>query len=392
MYDIKLIPYFQPIISLTSGAVAGIELLARGISPEGNLIFPGNIFKPDQHEYNRQIDMKIRKIAMKKAAHFQKQYPIFINVLPKNFLHIKNIRQDSHIWKLCEKFDFDPRNIVIEVVESATDKFENVVSILKEYTKLGFRIAIDDWGAGHSNFDRLNMLNPWLVKIDAAFLWKAATDPDVAETFKMAIEMIARMGIKVIVEGVETIEHLYMAMDGGCSMIQGFFMAKPSPVLPDINLCTKKIDKVMKSYSKDKICHLKNKKIRLHSYIKSIQDEFIPLGGYKIKLNDLFCNLKELINRDPDIIKVYVLDKLSGIQISSNLIRINDTILEDISKKGYDWSWRPYYIKFKVNYELFSKTYSITGPYLDAEVGQHFYTLVMVVDQYIVCIDFNSEI
>jgi hypothetical protein len=87
-----------------------------------------------------------------------------------------------------------------------------------------------------------------------------------------------------------------------------------------------------------------------------------------------------------------VLDGQNGIQISPNLVRQNDLIAEDPSKKGYDWSWRPYYLKFKVNQELFGTSYSVIGPYLDPEIGYQLYTLVMVIGKYIACIDFSSEI
>jgi EAL domain-containing protein (putative c-di-GMP-specific phosphodiesterase class I) len=258
--NIKLIPYFQPIVSISSGTIRGMEVLARGITKDGEIISPAGLFKKDDIKHNKFISQKVRELALKQYAESRQTCSLFLNIFPSHFLFINDVKQDSHIWKYCKNFDINPCKVVIEVTEKAADEFEKIAYILNDYAKLGFKIAIDDWGSGHSNFDRLSILKPSLVKIDASFLWNAVSDPATAEAFCLASSMISRMGIEVIIEGIENVEHLNMSLDAECSLAQGFFFEKPSPYFPDSKSFAERFNSALSNYCESKILHIKNRK------------------------------------------------------------------------------------------------------------------------------------
>jgi EAL domain-containing protein (putative c-di-GMP-specific phosphodiesterase class I) len=68
---------------------------------------------------------------------------------------------------------------------------------------------------------------PSIIKFDARFLWRAARNPSIGEIFRAAVTMALKLGIKVVVEGIEKEEHLYLALDAGCPLAQGYLFAQP---------------------------------------------------------------------------------------------------------------------------------------------------------------------
>ena len=392
---IDLYPYFQPIVSMAGKNVYGFEILARGMDQNGNHLLPKDIFCSIDRKLYIERDQLVREKAFQIISDLKRKNNIssrfFFNIPPENLLTIRDIDTESHLVHLCEKYDVAPGNIVIEITERATDRFPDIVSLLSEYKKRGFIIAIDDWGAEHSNFDRLAMLMPDIVKFDANFLWRATNHPHISEIFSSAVSMISKLGMVVIAEGIETVENLYMALEAGCPLIQGFLLARPNPELDPFKKFNTFLDDAFRFYRDGKIRHMIREKNKIRSYVDTIHSDLEEFAGKVTDTDQLIERIQALLNRQKDIIKAYVLDP-TGVQISPNYVRTNGSISLDPTKLDKDWSWRPYYLEALVNKELFNSKYTITGPYVDPDIGMSVFTVCIVLDRYMMCVDYKNEL
>lgn len=387
----EVFSYFQPIVTMSTKDVYGYESLARGLNRAGNTILPAELFHPNRMEENRIIECIVRKNAFELfAGKSSLKTKLFVNNFPENFLMISDVRRDSHLVKLCEQFDIDPGRVVIEITEKAANRFPEIVSVLREYREIGFEIAIDDWGAEHSNFDRLAMLMPSIVKFDAKFLWRATSSPLIAEIFRSAVSMISKLGISVIAEGIETAEHLYMALEAGCPMAQGYLFGKPAADLPAVRDHRAVLNEAFFHYKNGRMRHLIREKKRIDSRAGKIDAELTDCWKLKPTNGQILARLEELMKRDPDILKAYVLDPF-GVQVSPNLVRTNGKVDRDFEVLNRDWSWRPYYLETLVNNKLYENGYTVTGPYVDPCAGAGVFTVSIMLDKHMVCVDFLGE-
>lgn len=390
MTDYILLPYFQPIVSMSDKEIYGYEVLARGRERGGRMVMPGEIFTSDEPEKNLDIDRRIRELAVEMAAVSSISCPLFFNVSPHNLLMVQNVEKESQIYQLTREYDIPPEKIVIEITEKTAEGIQDIAAILDEYKKFGFRIAIDDWGAGYSNFERLSRILPDMVKIDAGLLWSAVSDRAIAEIFCSAVSMITHMGIQVIAEGVENLSHMYMVLESGCSRVQGYFLAEPAPVFQENNAFSGKLNSVFSRYRKGRINNLLGRRQRIDSYINAVNYAFCDMMRTNITYEELFARVKDFMIRKSVIGKAYILD-INGLQVSPNMKRDNGFIAEDLTKMGKDWSWRPYYLESIVNREALRSRATVTGPYLDPEIGKNCYTVSLMIDPFIICIDFHED-
>jgi EAL domain-containing protein (putative c-di-GMP-specific phosphodiesterase class I) len=387
---IELIPYFQPIISMSKKDVFGVEVLARGLDASGSLVYPDRLFCGSDADAHKRIDRIIREKALSGLSAFPPEWRIFINMLPNNFLGIRDIEKQSHLLKTCRKYNISYDRVVIEITEKATDRFPEIAPILKEYARLGFQIAIDDWGAEYSNFDRLALLLPSIVKFDARFLWRATSTPSIAEIFCAAVTMALKLGINVIVEGIEKEEHLYMALDAGCPLAQGYLFARPGKSVQNRNQFGTLLNKAFLNYREGKVHHLITEKKRVRHYMDDILNNLRHCFDADAVYDDLYNALLSILPEHGELINAYILNH-GGIQISPNLscecgeIRINEHMI------NRDWSWRPYYIHTLVNQRLFESKYTITGPYVDPNNGISMFTVCIIIGQYMLCMDLAND-
>jgi len=122
----------------------------------------------------------------------------------------------------------DPSALIVEVTESSamTDPVRTK-AVLAELERHGFKLAIDDFGAGHSSLARLSQLPAQLLKIDRSFVARLEEDPGAAAMVTAMIELARNLGMRALAEGVETEAQLRFLVERGCPLAQGFLFARP---------------------------------------------------------------------------------------------------------------------------------------------------------------------
>ena len=224
--------YLQPQVD-SSGNLYGAEALVRWQHPERGLLSPaifidvlektGFIYKLDRYMWDK---------AAKKLGEWKKegkdQYHISVNISTKDF-YLVDVYET--FVGLVDKYDIDPVNLNIEITETTLmsdfDKNMGIIRLLQNY---GFNIEIDDFGSGYSSLNMLKDISADVLKIDMGFLRASENEAKGLDILESIITLAGKLGMKVITEGVETKKQLYMLVEMGCDMYQGYYFSKPIPV------------------------------------------------------------------------------------------------------------------------------------------------------------------
>lgn len=219
--------HFQAIIDVKNKDIFGYEALIRGVHSNGELMYPDEIFKKStRNNTNFKLDQICRETALKTAAVKKINKKVFINFLPTSIYDPEFCLQSTVKW--ANQLEYDPKNIVFEVVETekVKDK-EHLKMILNFYRSKGFKIALDDVGEGYSSLNMIIDIKPDIIKVDRNIIDNIDNNK-MKESIYKALQQIAKdNNIKLLAEGVETLEELNKIKELGVDYAQGYFYSKP---------------------------------------------------------------------------------------------------------------------------------------------------------------------
>ncbi|OYZ56890.1 MAG: hypothetical protein B7X81_04585 [Hydrogenophilales bacterium 17-61-76] len=223
---------YQPKLDLASGRVVGLEVLARWLPRSGGMIDPSR-FIPVAEETGLILPLGrwVARAACEQWILWRNAGlnppPVAINLSPRQF-------SDEHLIDDIDAILADTgmaaENLQLEVTESAA--MENPLrtfDMLDALRQRGFHVYIDDFGTGHSNLAQLKRMPIDALKIDKSFIDDVLVDSDGAEIVNAIIRLSHALNIRVVAEGVETVEQLAFLKKQGCEEIQGYVVAKPLP-------------------------------------------------------------------------------------------------------------------------------------------------------------------
>lgn len=124
-----------------------------------------------------------------------------------------------------------PRQVILEVLEARVDDISRLNDAVAAYRQRGYRVAIDDFGCEHSNFDRLWRLTPDIVKLDRSLIVQATSNERARRILPKIVDIIHELGAQVVCEGIETPEQHNLAIEAGADLLQGYYYAMPSAEL-----------------------------------------------------------------------------------------------------------------------------------------------------------------
>lgn len=230
----KLTALFQPIVNNKAHEIHGYEALIRG--PSNNALHsPVNLFETAVH-YGRLVELEqlCREIAISQFKLLDLPGKLFLNASPETLTQ-PDYRSGCTLNTLRQT-GLPPERVVIELTEQyPMEDYDLLRDALHHYKKMGFKIAIDDLGAGYAGLRMWSELRPDYVKIDRHFMQDIHEDR-VKQEFVRSIRNIAReLDCRVIGEGIETAEEYRVASTMGLEFIQGYYFARPT-ALPEISV------------------------------------------------------------------------------------------------------------------------------------------------------------
>lgn len=223
-----LTTHFQPIVDLSTDTIFGYESLARGVSEDGALIYPDKLFQwGRQGDMLFYLDRACRESSLKTAAVKHISSKVFINFIPTAIYDPEHCLQSTVKW--AKQLDFDPKNVIFEVIESDhVDDLDHLKKILDFYKSQGFMVALDDVGSGYSSLNMIAKLRPDIVKIDREIIDHIESNEINQSIFRAIVSIAKENGILVLAEGIERIEEAAFCAKEGANLAQGYYYGKPT--------------------------------------------------------------------------------------------------------------------------------------------------------------------
>lgn len=240
----------QPIFSISHKRIVGYEALIRAFDTDGAAVLPGQLFGlPSSEPENVLLDRLCRYLHVRNFSSLPDQVNwLFLNVSPKTVA--SGPQFDSFFGHLLRRTRFPPHRIVVEIVEQPTDDAQQLRDTVRYYRDLGCLTAIDDFGAGHSNFERIWNLGPDIVKLDRQILIRAQEDRRARQILRGIVSLLHQSGCLVLLEGVETREQALIAVDAGVDFVQGFFFQVPTVELDEAVGVAADFDSLLREYKR----------------------------------------------------------------------------------------------------------------------------------------------
>lgn len=227
--DKQFVMYLQPKYNLASGEICGAEVLARWNHPAKGLIQP-NDFIPlfERNGFILKLDEYMWEEACSTIAQWHKEgknpVPLSVNI---SRYHIKNNDLIS-VWKrLLRKYAIQPSDLTLEITETFFHDSDDLCDVLRKLQDMGFKLEVDDFGAGYSSLNMIRQIPVNTIKIDKDFLDKKLSTEKGKIVISHTIAMAKDLNLSVVAEGVETKEHVDFLKSSACDIAQGYYFAKP---------------------------------------------------------------------------------------------------------------------------------------------------------------------
>lgn len=374
-----VLTFFQPIVSIKKKRVIGLEALSRGLDPDtGEVVSPLRLFAAAQQAGKVvELDRLCREKALENFADIPGQHDGLLLFINFNTSMIDlGISGSGNFMQAVRRNRINPSSIVIELVESRVRDFEALMKFIHSYRRHGFLFALDDFGAGYSNLERVSIIRPEIIKVDRSLIRDVHTEFYKQEVLKSIIKMGHQLGAMVLSEGVETYQEIIMTMEFDTDFVQGYYLSKPEYFgeLPYESIY-QRIYQVSSDFFECTVRKIKSRKEKMdtlnalsYSIMSSIRNRFDE---------NVEDSLKKAISRHPEIECAYLIQE-TGLQASSTILNnghcqeIKGGLFFRAAEKGDDHSLKEYFVHLQANLDKF-----ITYPYISLATGNLCRTIAM---------------
>ncbi len=224
----RLTAHFQPIVhARDTRQIFAHEALMRGRAVDGSLVSPGKMMETARGaDLLFQLDLAARTTAIREAVRHKLEGALFINFTP-TAIYDPAFCLRSTVAAIREA-GIPPKNVVFEVIETdhAADT-RHLRAIIDFYRQAGFRVALDDLGAGHSSLNLIHQIRPDIMKLDMELIRNIHEDAYKASITQKLLEIAQKVNILTVAEGIETPEELRWVRTHGVDYVQGYLIARP---------------------------------------------------------------------------------------------------------------------------------------------------------------------
>ena len=230
----ELVLHYQPKADMRSGAIVGVEALARWQTPRRGLIGPSE-FMPGAERNGSTLSALTEwtlEAAAEQAARWRAdghQLTVAVNISPRS---LTDGSLPQRVESVLHQFGLPASLLQLELTETAVFGIadpDQVSEILCALSGMGIQIALDDFGTGYSSLARLRDLPIGKVKIDQSFVMRMDEQPHDALIVRSVIALAKNLGLVVVAEGVEREPVWRRLSDLGCDLAQGNYLSRPLP-------------------------------------------------------------------------------------------------------------------------------------------------------------------
>jgi EAL domain-containing protein (putative c-di-GMP-specific phosphodiesterase class I) len=389
--NLTLTSAFQPIFSISHRRPVGYEGLLRATDINGQAHSPLDVLKLPQSSFaHLALDRTCRKLHIRNFARQQTGNSwLFLNLDSQCLV---TERPDTGFMNgLFELTGIPPRRVVIEILESEIDDRDYLKQLIAHFRNLGCLIAIDDFGAGHSNFDRIWELEPDIVKIDRSLIRRAGVSSKIERILSGIVSLIHEAGSLALIEGVETKKEALIAIAVNADMVQGYYFANPDPIIYNNQDFTRDIDSLLHTQQrlrKQNTNELHQHFIKFEARYKQAIDLFMTTSKFESCADILF--------QEERAVRCYLLDE-EGYQLARSLYspryreQLDERFTPLLAGDYANWSHKHYHYRAinRPGKIQVSRPYlSVAGSHMCITVSQ---AIVLYDKLYVFCCDLEWQ-
>ncbi|HEX6678743.1 MAG TPA: EAL domain-containing protein [Actinomycetes bacterium] len=227
----ELVVHYQPQARVSSGEVGKVEALVRWQHPQRGLLGPDQFIPlAEQTGLIRSLTRHVLDAALGQCRAWRdegRRLVVAVNITSRELI---DLHFPDEVAELLARWAVEPALLELEITETTimTD-LPRTRSILARLRELGVRLAIDDFGSGHSSLGYLKRLPIDVLKIDQSFVKHMGEDPGDAAIVRSAIDVGHSLGLEVVAEGVENEQAKRRLEELGCDSFQGYYLGRPQP-------------------------------------------------------------------------------------------------------------------------------------------------------------------
>jgi len=232
-----IVPFFQPQAEFGNGKIVGVEALARWRLADGRMVPPA-LFVPIM-EAGGLIDELTNLMLVQSCAWWKRwqarglDLVISVNVSAQN---LTGPEVADRYEAILREHGLNPEHVVLEITESSVmSDTARGLGMLARLRLKGFGLSVDDFGTGYSSLSQLSQIPFTALKIDRNFVSGAPAQPRKRAMIETSLDLARKLDLKVVAEGVETVEEWQLLAGLGCDYAQGYLISAPVPgeQLPD---------------------------------------------------------------------------------------------------------------------------------------------------------------
>jgi len=222
---------FQPKVSLATGALIGVEALARWTDDDLGTVSPDRFIPiAEQHDLIGRLTLCVLRTSLETCAQLRRTHPhatVAVNISP---LLLDHPGLPEEIADVLAAAELCPSALVAEITESrAIGDAKQAEAVLSQLRLQGVGCAMDDFGTGHANLLGLLRMPYTELKIDRSFVARCPDDPEAWKIVRATIRLAQELGLRVVAEGIETGVTERFLRDEGCDEGQGYRYGRPMP-------------------------------------------------------------------------------------------------------------------------------------------------------------------
>jgi diguanylate cyclase (GGDEF)-like protein/PAS domain S-box-containing protein len=230
----ELVPHYQPIVDLATGATVGVEALARWRHPERGVLGP-DVFIELAEDAGLIGDVGQIVVAhactdlrrWQEAGLVGQEFTVSVNLAPQQLISSTLL---DELELALRSHGVDPSCLILEITEGAMMRDTDVaIANLTRLRQLGLRIAVDDFGTGYSSLAYLQRFPIDILKIDKSFVDGIDRGPEDSALALAILRLVQTLDLSAIAEGVERESQRERLRSHGCELAQGYFFSKPMP-------------------------------------------------------------------------------------------------------------------------------------------------------------------
>jgi len=227
----ELFLQFQPLVDLWNGQVCGVEALVRWRHPRHGVL-PPTAFLPIAEEAGLMVD--VDRWVLAQACRYAQQWalggqPVPVNVnVSAEMLRPGRACLGTEVAAALDQAGLAPRHLIVEINEQTLlDDADRVAAELQRVRQLGVRLALDDFGAGHTSLTHLRRLPIGVLKIDMSLIANLSASVEDRRILTAVTALAQILGLTVIAEGIERASQAHIVRAAGCQIGQGFLYSAP---------------------------------------------------------------------------------------------------------------------------------------------------------------------